>query len=296
MTSTYSSRPCEAIKARLAAIVIASLAVSYSLLSVYYFYEDFFKYLGHGAAVYSDRTGWLVSVDGRYLFTILSPWRLFGAALAVAMLGVSAVALWRGRPKARALSLITLWGVLLPQVLWYTEFVTDWHHGRGMTDIVALAFLAVLAPSLLLWRRGQALADWQTRWPDRLLGLTVACAWIGFAASEFVDHSYIMASWTAYIGALVAMPLAALAVKSLYHLRAWGLWAGVAAAVALSMVPLAASFTTYTGTGGFIDDVRMTTAGSDTRIAASMLLPLAAIWLLAAPYLHAFVRKLRAAQ
>jgi hypothetical protein len=235
-------------------------------------------------------------VKGPYLFTILSPWRLVAAALAVAMLGVSAAALWQGRPKARALSMITLWGVLLPQVLWYTELVSDWHHNSGMTDIVAIGFMVVLIPSLLLLRRGRALADWQTPWPNRLLGLAMVCAWIGFAATEFIDHAYIMASWTAYVGALVAIPLAALAVKGLYHLRAWGLWAGVAAAVALAMVPLAASFTTYWGTGGFIDEVRMTTASSDSRIAVSMLLPLCAVWFMAAPYLHAFVRRLRAAQ
>ena len=106
-----------------------------------------------------------------------------------------------------------------------SELVVDWHHGNGLLEVITIALIAVLVPTMLLWRRGQALADWHTEWPNRLLGLAIACAWIGFFATGFIDHSYVLMSWTAYIGALVAIPLAALAVKGIYQMRAWGLWA-----------------------------------------------------------------------
>lgn len=293
MISTRSCGQCASPRTRIAAVSMAMIAIGYSLLSVFYFYEDFFKYLGNDAAMTADRTGWLVSVDGVYLWTILSPWRLFGAALAVAMLGVSAAALWHNRPRARGLSLITLWGVLLPQALWYTEFMVDWHRGQGLSEVVLLAVLVAGLPTLLMARRDQPLVDWDCMSPARLLGLAITCCWIGFAATEFLDHSYQLASWTAYLGALAAVPLAALAVKGIFHMRAWGLWAGVAAAVALAMIPLAATFTGYMHTGGYIDGFRAAAAGSELRAALAMAIPLAVVWLLAAPYLHAFLRKLR---
>lgn len=294
MTSTHASSHSERVRARIAAALLATAAIGYSLVSVFYFYEDFFKYLGGDAATMTDRTGWLVSVDGMYLWSILSPWRLAGAALAVSLLGVSAYALWKHLPKARSLSIFTLWGVLLPQVLWYTEFVADWHHSNGMMEIVLVALAVATVPTLLLVRRGQALADWQTEWPNRLLGLAIASAWIGFAATEYIDHAYVMMSDGAYIGALVAIPLAALAVKGIFGMRAWALWASVTSALALAVIPLAASWTSYVGTGGYIDEFQVSAASSDTRIAFAMLIPLAIVWAMAAPYLHAFVRKLRA--
>lgn len=292
MTSP-SVTPAESARTRLAAVLFACFAISYSALTVYYFYEDFFKYLGDGAVTTTDRTGWLVSVDGAYLWTILSPWRLLAAALAVAMLGVSAHALWTNRPKARALSLITIWGVVFPQFLWYTEFVADWHNGAGLTDIILAALVVAAIPTALLVRRHDGLVSWQTEWPHRLLGLAIACAWIGFGATEFIDHAYVMDSCNAYMGALIAIPLAALAVRGVYMMRTWALWAGVGSAIALAMVPFAAASTRYVGTGGHIDDFHAFAASSDLSIAVAMVVPLALVWITAAPYLHAFVRKLR---
>ena len=288
-----SITPAESARTRLAAILFACFAISYSALTVFYFYEDFFKYLGDGAITTTDRTGWLVSVDGMYLWTILSPWRLLAASLAVAMLGVSAHALWNHRPNARAFSLLTIWGVVFPQFLWYTEFVADWHAGNGLTDIVLVALVIAAVPTALLMRERDGLVSWQTEWPHRLLGLAIACAWIGFAATEFIDHAYVMDSCSAYMGALIAIPLAGLAVKGIFHMRAWALWAGLASAISLAAVPLAAASTRYMGTGGHIDDFHAFAASSDLGIAVTMLVPVALVWVLAAPYLHAFVRKLR---
>ena len=302
MFSTQSGSTRLSARTYAAAFALAALAVSYAMLSVFYFHEDFFQFLGNGAPTMTDRTGWIVWVgpaasDGYYLVSILSPWRILGALLAVGMLGASSLALWRNRPRARALSLITLWGVLFPQMLWYTEFLVDWHQGQGLLQAFLLAVTVCALPTALLSRPGRALADWSCSNPGRLLGFAVASAWIGFAATEFMDHAYQLDSWTAYGGSLAAVLLAILAVKGIYNLRTWGLVAGVAAAVALAMIPLAATWTSYVPNGtiigqGFIDGLHSTTASSDGRASLSMLLPLAALCGLAAPFLRAFVRKL----
>ena len=46
------------------------------------------------------------------------------------------------------------------------------------------------------------------------------------------------------------------------------------------------------GAPGFLDGLQSTPAGSDWRAGLSMALPLIALWALAAPFLHAFMRKL----
>ncbi|MEM9490876.1 MAG: hypothetical protein AAGC55_17140, partial [Myxococcota bacterium] len=290
-----------AVRNYAAALSLAAIAISYSLLSVFYFYEDFFKYMGDGVPMTSDRTGWMVLVaapacwGGSELWTILSPWRLLGAGLAVAMLGFSAIGLWRGQPRARALSLITLWGVLLPQVLWYTEFLVDWHGGQGVCDAVMLALAICAVPTALLIRSGRPLADWSPTGSGRLLAFAVATAWIGFLASAFLDKSYQLTSWLAYSGALTALVLSVVAVKGIYHMRVWGLLAGIGAAVALAMVPLSASWTSYWHSGGYIDAFQAATAGSDLRVVMSMILPAALLTAIAAPFLGGFARKLRGA-
>lgn len=279
---------------RMAAFAIGGIAVAYALLSVWYFYEDFFKFMQAGAVMATDRSGWMVSVDYPYLWSILSPWRIVGAALTVALLGVSARSLWHERPGARALSLLTLWGALLPQVFWYTEFVVDWHQSAYLFDIVLAGLVAVAVPSALLYEGPSTLTDWNPAPGSfRLLTLAVSMCWLSFAATEFLDHSYQLMSWGAYTGAFVAVFLGALAAYGLFGLRAWALWLGVGAGLALAVVPLAAASSCYLASGGYMDEIRMATTGSDTRVALSMILPLAVVWFLGAPYLHGFVRRLR---
>lgn len=302
MTSPWagSNRPAHLTpRTRIAAILVAGLTAAYAALSIWYFHHDFFRFLTPGAFTLTDRSGWVVSVDGAYLWSVLSPWRLVGAGIAVAMLGASAAALWSGRPRARAMTLLTLWGVLLPQVFWYTELVVDWHRGAHLLDVLVAGLAAAAIPTALLITRGSTQDHWLTDWNPapgrtRLLGLAIALCWIAFAASEFLDHSYQLESWTAYMGALFAILMAALAVRGIYHLRAWSLWAGMLAAAGLALVPLAAAWSTYWPTGGYIDQLRCMTAGTDLRVAFSTLLPLAVVWALGAPYLHGFVRRLRA--
>lgn len=282
-------------RTRMAALTIAGIAVSYALLNAWYFYEDFFKYMQTGAIMTADRSGWMVSVDYPYLWSILSPWRMVGAALTVALLGVSARSLWHNRPGARALSLLSLWGVLLPQVFWYTEFAIDWHQSAHLFDIVLGGLVVAAVPSVMLYVGSRTLSDWNPAAGSlRLLALAVSLCWLSFGATEFLDHSYQLMSWGAYTGAFAAVFLGGLAAYGLFGMRTWALWAGVGAAVALAVVPLAGASACYLSSGSYMDDIRMATTGSDTRVALSMIAPLAAVWFLGAPYLHGFIRRLRA--
>ncbi len=281
-------------RTRVAATVIAALAVAYAALSVWYFYEDFFKYMQVGSIMMVERSGWMVSVDYPYLWTVLSPWRIVGAILAVSLLAMSASALWSGRARARTLSLLSLWGVALPQVFWYTEFVIDWRGGAHLDTVLLVAAAAVLIPTALLYSGKNTLRDWNpTAGALRLFAMAVALGWLAFAATEFLDHSYQVNSWAAYGGATAAVLLAGLAVRGIYHMRAWALWTGVVAAVALTIVPLMATINGFIPTRGYMDEIYMATTGCDARLALSMFIPVAIVWGLGAPYLHGFVRRLR---
>ncbi|WP_428267583.1 hypothetical protein [Haliangium sp.] len=296
MVSHGPNRLTPTTRSRVAALTIAGLTVGYAFLSVWYFYEDFFKYLQAGAVMSADRSGWQVSVAYPYLWSVLSPWRIAGAALTVALLGVSAQGLWLGRPRARAFSLLTLWGVLLPQVLWGTEFVSDWYGGAFLGDVVLAGALVVLVPSVLVYAGARTLRDWNPApGSARLLGMAVAMCWLAFGATEFLDHAYQFPSWLAYGGAMAAVLMGAMAARGLFELRAWALWMGVAAAGALALVPLSATWSSKLYyAGDYVNQIHIAATASDARIAVSMLIPLAVVWALGAPYLHGFLRKLKA--
>jgi hypothetical protein len=291
MIDTAASR---AERIRLAAVSLGVIAVGYIALSVFYFWEDFFKYVQIGGPVMTDRAGVAVPVDGSpYLWTILSPWRPALSALAVGLLGLSAVGLWRGRPRARVLALVTLWGVLLPQVLWYAEFVVDWHNGAGLTTVLVAAFAVVAVPTMLLFEGRETLSDWRPLGAGRarLLVAAIALGWLGHLATNFLDHSYRDQGWMAYGAAFLAVPLSALAIAGIINLRSWALWAGVGAALSLAMVPLSFEPSWAYGGAGYLDTMVSATTGSELRQLATAIVPIAAIWALTAPFLHAFVRK-----
>lgn len=278
----------------LAAVVLALMAALYAGLSIFYFYEDFFKYIEPGYTHYlTDRSGVAVHVSG-YTWTVLSPFRLILAAATIFLLGLSAVSLLRGSRIGRPLAITTLWGVLLPQMFWYTEFAVDWHAGNGLTAVVAVALLIAALPTALLYEGRRTLAGWSARCasPGRVIGAAVTLGWLGFMATECLDHSYQLTSNAAYAGALVAAGLAAAGIYGLLRLRAWALPVSVGAAVSFALVPLAFQWTQYRPSGGYIDAAVTSTTGSMYAATITALLPLAVLYLVAGPYLKAFARRL----
>jgi len=282
------------VRNRAASVTLGLFSASYAVLAVWYLYHDFFKFLGRGMPTVVDRSGYAVQVNC-HIWTLLAPSRL-GLLLAVGLLGVSAHRLWQQRTGARALALVTLWGVLLPQVLWFTEFVIDWHYGKGLVPTAIAGLALVCVPTMLLFEGKNTLGDWRPMADNRtrLLLTAIASAWVVFGASEYLDHSYQLSSDLAFGGAMLAGGLGVLAVIGLLRLRVWGLIAAVAAAGSLAVVPLAFRWAEYLPSGGFIDGFVRTTSGCALTSTVSALVPLALIGALAAPFLRSLATRLRA--
>ena len=284
------TRPPPNDRTRVAAVTLGAMALVYFGLSIFYFWEDWFQYLRADSPVAFDPAGVSVPVTA-YIWTILSPWRIPLALLSVVLLGVSSVKLWQGTPRSRVLSLVTLWGVLLPQMFWYTEFAVDWYQGQVFTVMLSGMF-AVMVPTALLYEGNATFGEWGAHaGRGRLFLLAVTLGWIGFLSTNLLDHSYQVESTTAYMGALLAIPLAAAAIIGILRLRTWALWAGVAAAGALAIVPLAVTDASYFSSGGYIDAFVHGTTGTTFAALFAAVLPVAIVWLCAAPFLHAFVKK-----
>jgi len=281
-------------RARLAATTLGVFAASYAMLGAWYLYHDFFKFLGRGAPTVVDGAGYAVAVNC-HLWTVLSPWRVVGILAAVVLLAVSARWLYRGRTGARALSLFTLWGVLLPQVLWYTEFVVDWRAGFGLTTTALLGVAVVLIPTMLLFEGKDTLADWRriSAGRLRLLLTAVAATWIAYGATQFLDHSYQLNSGVAYGSALLALGFGCLAAFGLMRLKVWGLFAAIAAAGSLAVVPLAFHGASYVMTGGFIDSFVFTTSATLPQSIFSATVPLIVVYVCARPFLRSAMARLR---
>lgn len=277
-------------RTRAAAVMIGAMSLAYLGLSIWYFWVDWFQYLRPNAPMMSDPAGLSVHVAG-YMWTILSPWRIPLAILSVMLLALSAARLWRGTPNARVLALATLWGVLLPQVFWYTELVVDWYQGQIGT-VLAYGLFAVLMPTALLYDGAQTFGGWGAQVSrGRLFATATLLGWIAFLGTNLLDHSYQTDSTLACVGALLAVCLGGAAAVGILRLRTWALWAGVAAAVALALVPLAMTDARYLHSGGYIDAFVYNTSGTGARAFLSAVLPVATIWMCAAPFLHAFVKK-----
>lgn len=278
----------------LAAGVLALMAALYAGLSIFYFYEDFFKYIEPGFTHYmSDRSGVAVHVSG-FTWTVLSPFRLILAAVTICLLGLAAISLLRNHRHARPLAITTLWGVLLPQMFWYTEFVVDWHQGHGLTAVIAVALMAAALPTALLYEGRQTLAGWSSRCaaPSRIVGAAIALGWLGFLATECIDHSYQLRSDAAYAGALIAIGLSALGAYGLLRLRAWALPAAIGACAGFAVIPLAFLSTRYLPSGGYIDATVTGTTGTAWAALFTAILPAAVLYVIAGPYLRAFFRRL----
>jgi hypothetical protein len=277
-----------------AAVSLALMAALYAGLSIFYFYEDFFKYIEPGYSHFmTDRSGLAVHVHG-YTWTVLSPFRVAMAAGTVFLLGFAAISLLRGYRGGRPLALFTLWGVLLPQAFWYTEFVVDWHQGHGLTAVIAIALMAAALPTALLYEGRQTLAGWSSRCaaPSRIVGAAIALGWLGFLATECIDHSYQLRSDAAYAGALIAIGLSALGAYGLLRLRAWALPAALGACAGFAVIPLAFLSSRYLPSGGYIDAAVTGTTGTAWAALFTAILPAAVLYVIAGPYLRAFFRRL----
>jgi len=278
----------------LAAGVIALMAGLYSGLSIFYFYEDFFKFIEPGFNAFAtDRSGVSVHIEGT-LWSVLSPWRLVLTGATLLLLSMSAIRLMRGSRDGKALTMFTLWGVMLPQVFWWTEFVVDWHSGSGLVAIILAAPLIVMVPTALLYEGSKTLQSWSPRCasPGRVLGTAIALGWTGFFAMECLDHSYQMSGNASFAGALLALGFSALGAYGLLRFRAWALPVAAFAVFAFAFIPLGFESQAYLASGGYIDAFVTSSMGGCGAKLVTALVPAIAVYWIAGPYLRKFGRHL----
>jgi hypothetical protein len=303
MTSNPPLTRGQSARVRLAAAWMGLLSVGYAGLSAAYFHADFFSHMSPCSPLMLDSNGLATHLGGD-TWTVLSFLRLVGAGLSVLLLGLSARNLWRQAPRARVGAVVTLWGLLLPQTLWYTEYLADWHEGRGILTALAAGLGVVAVPTALLFGRRlvrqfegrDVLTGWATLsyGRGRLVAAAVVMAWLAFAGAAFIDHSIRLPSALAWSGALMAALLGGAATWGILRLRAWALWLGVGAALALALVPLSALWTPYLPNAGWQIDLAVATlARTEAQRALWAVFPLSAVWLIAGPFLRDFLRKLR---
>lgn len=249
----------------LGAGAMTALSITYPLLSAWYFWHDWFKYYTREGPMVVGLPGVAVPVN-EFMITWLSPWRVLLALITTSLLWSSAKKLRAGEKSGKALSMLTLLGVLAPQVVWYFEFVNDWNGGRGF-NAVALLFLAATAlPALLLSSGKGALAGWgklDGAHKTRVMASSIGLGWLAMAAMSLVDHSFqLVDGLRAYGLALATMPLAALAMVGLFRQRTWGMLAGGATIAAAGASAVALSDTTIQATGTTMDAAFAAVAGS----------------------------------
>lgn len=273
---------------------MTALALAYPLVTMRYFWEDWFRFYKWGAPMLVEPVGLIIrATDGR--LTFLSPWRLLEAAVASVLLASAAKRLMTGAPGARAFSLLVLLGVVLPQTLWYGELSLDWFQGRGFFSLLLGCLAAVMVPAVTLLRRPGVVAEWSSGLKQegrRVLEAAVGMGWVGFGAMAFLEHVHqFNHPLRASMVALATIPVAALGMVGLYRQRAWGLVASAASVGGLAALVASMFAGGYHQGGGFMDLVVAAFAGSPVRTALSAALPVVLFASLLGPFLLGFWRK-----
>lgn len=271
---------------------MTALAAVYPLVTLRYFWEDWFRFLRWGNRVAIDAAGFVIqTTDGR--LTQLTPWRLIDAAVTTGLLFSAARRLKQGAPGARAFSHLVLMGVLLPQVLWYGELSLDWFHGRGFLPLMLGGLAAVLLPSMALGNRERVVEGWgaPSEHRGRVLAAAVGLGWLGFGASAFLEHiHHFQQVGVSVAAALAAIPLAVVGMVGLYRQRAWGVVAAASSVGALTAFTAGLAGGYYSPSRGFVNTLAAI-AGSPASVLA-MTLPILVLMSLLGPFLAGFVRKL----
>lgn len=285
--------PRPASENRLPAFVMTALSVVYPLVTLRYFWEDWFRYFKLKAPMLVEASGFVIqTTDGR--LTLLSPWRLLDAGVSAVLLWSAARRLRQGAPGARAFSLIALLGVLLPQVLWYGELSLDWFRARHFFSLTLGGLAAVLLPSLLLAAKGKATENWGKLKEEgpRVMKAAVGLGWLSFASMAFLEHlNYFIHPLQVGGMALLTLIAAVTGMVGLYRQRAWGVLA--AASSVGSLAGLTALLTNehfmprWSLMSVFVEAI----AGTPLRAAGTVAFSSLALVALLGPFLRGFWRK-----
>jgi hypothetical protein len=282
-----------ASKDRLPALAMTALSVAYPLATVRYFWEDWFRFLKLKVPVLVEASGWLVPTgDGRW--SLLSPWRMMVAGASTLLLWRAARALRHGAPGARAMSLMVLLGLVLPQTLWYGELSLDWFRGEGFFTMMLASLAASAVPALLMTTGRGVREGWGAlqRGGRRVLLAGVGLGWLGFASTYFLEHLHNFQHTTSLaLLSMATMGTAALGMLGLYRQKVWGILAAVSAVGAWAGLLGSLIGQHYAIRWSFMGLFVELISGSATRATVAFALPLITLVALLGPFLVGFVRK-----
>lgn len=263
---------------------MTALSLAYPFAALWYFWHDWIKYATEAAHVWVGRWGVAVPVND-WMVTLLSPWRVALAAVTAKLLFSSANKLRKGEPNAKALSLLTLFGLVLPQSIWLFEFVNDWRGGEGLGTVAAVMAAIAAVPALLMSvGKKSALSQWgalDESMKGRVMGAAVGMGWLGMAAMSLVDHSYQVRGPTGAFGAAIAtMLLSVLSMVGLFKQKSWGLLTSIGAvgaagagAVALSNAHIVEGGTAIDGAFATVADAPVLSAAVPALVLLALLRP-----------------------
>lgn len=279
---------------RLPALVMTVLALVYPLISLRYFWEDWFRYFKLKAPMLVEASGFVIqTTDGR--FTLLSPWRLLEVGVSTVLLWSAARRLRRQEPGARAFSLIMLLGVLLPQVLWYGELSLDWFRGQHFFSWMLGGMAAVLLPASLLASKGRATEGWgKFQGASRVLRAAVGLGWLGFFSMSFLEHLHYFYHPLRVGGmALLTLTTAVAGMVGLYRQRAWGVLAAVSSVGSLAGLTAILTAEQAVPWWSLLNVFVQALAGTPLRALGTISFASLALITLLGPFLRGFWRKMR---
>jgi hypothetical protein len=264
----------------LGAGAMTALSIAYPFAALWYFWHDWIKYARDAHRVWIGAPGIAVPVN-EAMITLLSPWRVALAALTAKLLFSSASKLRKGEQNAKALSFLTLFGLLLPQSFWLFEFVNDWLGGEGLAKVGAMMLAIVALPTLAMARGDGAIGRWgglDESNKKRVMGAAVGMGWLGMAAMSFVDHSYLARGGSGALWASIAtMVLSAITMAGLFKQKTWALFASLGAVGAAGAGAVALSNATLLEGGTPIDGALAAVANAPFAAAAIPALVLFAL-------------------
>ncbi len=258
---------------------MTALSITYPFAALAYFWYDWGQYVRDAWRVLFGTWGIALPV-GEWGFTVLSPWRVALAGLTSAMLLSAAKKLRRGASDAKSFSLLTLFGMLLPQWVWLAEFMNDWQGGQGLgTATAAMAGVTAL-PAVMMHTRSEAaepLGMLEGQHKTRVMAAAIGMGWLGMAAMSVIDHSYQLFGASIAPAAITTMLLAALSMVGLFRQKSWSLLTALGAAGAAGATAVQVSNSAILGTGTAMDTAFATVAAAPIVSAALPALVLLAV-------------------
>lgn len=258
---------------------MTALSLAYPFAALAYFWHDWIKYARDASRVLIGTWGIAVPVND-WMITLLSPWRVLMAAVTAKLLLDSARKLRRGEDGAKALSLLTLFGMVLPQSIWLFEFVNDWRAGQGLGTVAAMMAAMTALPAVLMSSRAGLIGAWgklEGQNKARVLGAAVGMGWLGMAAMSIIDHSYQLRGANVVPAAIATMLVAALSMVGLYRQKGWALLTSLGAVGAAGATAAQISNSTVLETGTAMDTALATIATAPVASAALPSLVLLAL-------------------